>query len=245
MQAARHCEDSMDRRGFVKLCGGSAAAFALADWTHRAAAAEFEAAPPARLVDRGGVPLKAADIPVGEALVFAYPMAGVPCFLINLGDRAARSAAALHNDEGDYAWPGGVGPKGRYVAFVAICTHQMSYPQPEVSYLRYAASDSELAGAPGRIVCCAHASVFDPAEGARVTGGPAPMPLLPVRLAYAAASDGLTANGILGMAFVQRFFKTYKADLNARFGPGGYREAVGDATACVPLSGYSGSVPAC
>jgi len=234
----------MDRRGFVKLCSGSAAGLSLADWTHRAAAADFEAAPPARLVGGDGVPLKAADIPAGEALVFAYPMAGVPCFLINLGDRAAHPAS-MRNEDGDYAWPGGVGPGGRFVAFVAICTHQMSYPQPAVSYLRYAASGSELAGAPGRIVCCAHASAFDPAEGARVTGGPATLPLLPVRLAYDAASDGLAADGILGMAFVQRFFKTYKADLNARFGPGGYREAVGDTTACVPLSRYSGVVPTC
>lgn len=234
----------MDRRGFVKLCT-AAAALAPADWQRAAAAAEFEAMPPARLVDGNGAPLKGADVPAGEALVFAYPLAGVPCFLINLGARAAAPQAALPGEDGGYAWPGGVGPKGRFVAFVAICTHQMSYPQPAVSYLRYAADGSELAGAPGRIVCCAHASVFDPAEGARVVGGPAPMPLLPVRLAYDPASDGLTADGILGMAYVQRFFKTYKADLNARFGPGGYREPVGEKTVCVPLSRYSGVVPTC
>ena len=234
----------MDRRGFVKLCAGSAA-LAMANWDQAVLAAGFEAFPAAKLTNKIGIPLKAAEIPVGEALVFAYPVAGVPCFLINLGERASKADAAMKNEDGDYAWSGGVGPNGRIVAFVAICTHQMSYPQPEVSYLRYAASGSELAGAPGRIVCCAHASVFDPAEGAKVVSGPATMPLLPIRLVYDPVSDELVADGIMGMSYIKRYFKTYKADLNARFGAGGYRQEVGAKSACVPLSQYSGVVPAC
>jgi len=226
------------------VCAGSAA-MALANWDRTAVAADFEAFPAARLTDQSGAPLKGADIPTNEALVFSYPLAGVPCFLINLGERPGLSNAALKNEEGDYQWPGGVGPRGRLVAFVAICTHQMSYPQPKISYLRYAAGGSELAGGPGRIVCCAHGSVYDPAAGARVVVGPAPMPLLPVRLAYDPASDELSADGMMGMAFIKRFFKTYKADLNARFGPGGYRQEVGGTTACIPISQYSGMVPAC
>lgn len=234
----------MDRRGFVKMCAGGAA-LAMADWERMAMAGGFEAFPAAKLTNKAGVPLKGAEVPVGEAQVFAYPVAGVPCFLINLGDKPSQSNVALKSDDGDYTWQGGVGPKGQFVAFVAICTHQLSYPQPEVSYLRYAASGSELAGGPGRIVCCAHGSVFDPAEGSKVVSGPAPMPLLPVSLAYDPVSDELSADGIMGMEFVKRFFKSYKADLNARFGPGGYRQEVGAKTACVPLSEYSSVVPAC
>ncbi len=234
----------MDRRGFVKLCAGSAT-LALADWERMAVAGGFEAYPAAKLTNKAGVPLKGAEVPVGGALVFAYPFAGVPCFLINLGDKPSQSGVALTSEDGDYTWQGGVGPKGQFVAFVAICTHQMSYPQPEVSYLRYAASGSELAGAPGRIVCCAHGSVFDPANGSKVVSGPAPIPLLPVSLAYDPVSDELSADGIMGMEFVRRFFKSYKADLNARFGPGGYRQEVGARTACIPLDEYSGVVPAC
>lgn len=234
----------MDRRGFVKICAGGAA-LTLAGLERVVLASDFEAFPAASLTDKQGNPLKSSEIPGGEAWVFSYPFVGVPCFLINLGDRPAKISMALKNEEGDYTWKGGVGPKGNFVAFVAICTHQMSYPQPEVSYLRYAASGSELAGGPGKIVCCAHASVFDPAEGARVVSGQAPMPLLPVRLAYDAAKDELSATGIMGMEFVQRFFKTYKRDLNARFGPGGYRQEVGGKTVCLPLSQYSGVVPAC
>lgn len=234
----------MDRRGFVKLCTGSAA-LALSGMGRDALAGDYESFPPAKLADKQGNPLKASAIPAGEAMVFSYPFAGVPCFLVNLGERTAKVGISLKSDEGDYSWKGGVGPKGNFVAFVAICTHQLSYPQPEISYLRYAATGSELAGGGGKIVCCAHASVFDPTEGAQVVSGPATMPLLPVRLAYDVTRDELAADGIMGLAFIQRFFKTYRADLNSRFGPGGYRQEVGGVTACVPLSQYSGIVPAC
>lgn len=234
----------MDRRGFVKVCAGSAA-LALANWERMAVAAGFETFPTAKLTYKTGAPLKGADVPTDEAWVFSYPLAGVPCFLINLGDRPSKANVALKNDDGDYRWLGGVGPKAQFVAFVAICTHQLSYPQPEVSYLRYATSGSELAGGPGKIVCCAHGSVFDPTAGATVVSGPAPMPLMPVRLAYDPGSDELSADGIMGMTYIRRFFKTYKADLNARLGPGGYRQEVGGKTACIPLSQYSGLVPTC
>ncbi|MEW6131748.1 MAG: Rieske (2Fe-2S) protein [Pseudomonadota bacterium] len=234
----------MDRRGFVKICAGSAA-LALSGLGREVLAGDYETFPPARLTDGQGNPLKASAIPSGEAMVFSYPLAGVPCFLVNLGERPAGAGTALENEEGGYTWTGGVGPKANIVAFVAICTHQLSYPQPEISYLRYAAAGSEIAGGPGKIVCCAHASVFDPAAGAQVVSGPATMPLLPVRLAHDASTDELAADGIMGMAFIQRFFKTYRADLNSRYGPGGYRQAVGGTTACIPLSQYSGIVPAC
>lgn len=234
----------MDRRGFVKLCAGSAA-LAMADWNELVLAGGFESFPPAKLTNKFGAPLKASEITAKEAMVFSYPVAGVPCFLINLGDKSSKSNVPLKGEGGDYAWNGGVGPKGQFVAFVAICTHQLSYPQPEVSYLRFAAEGSELAGGPGKIVCCAHASVFDPTEGARVVSGPATLPLLPIRLVYDPVSDELAADGIMGMDFIKRFFSTYKADLNARYGRGGYRLDVGGKTACVPLSQYSGVVPAC
>ncbi|MHB1083351.1 MAG: Rieske (2Fe-2S) protein [Thiobacillus sp.] len=234
----------MDRRRFVKVCAGSAA-MALANWDQMAVAAGLEAFPAAKLTNKSGVPLKGAEIPTGEALVFSYPFEGVPCFLINLGDRPSKSNVSLKNEGGEYQWQGGSGSNGRFVGFVAICTHQMSYPQPRISYLRYAASGSELAGGPDKIVCCAHGSVYDPAEGAKVVIGPAPMPLMPVSLVYDPISDELSADGIMGMEFIKRFFKTYKADLIARFGPGGYRQEVGVKTACIPISQYSGIVPAC
>jgi Rieske Fe-S protein len=234
----------MDRRKFVKVCAGGTA-LAMANWNSLVLAGSYEAFPPAKLTNKFGIPLKAAEIPTGEALVFAYPVMGVPCFLINLADKGSQAMAKLPGEAGEYAWAGGVGPRGQIVAYVAICTHQMSFPQSEVSYLRYAPSGSELAGGPKRIVCCAHASVFDPAEGARPVSGPSTIPLLPISLSYDPISDELVADGIMGMDFIKRFFKTYKRDLVAKYGPGGYLQPVEGKTAAVPLSEYSAAVPAC
>ncbi|MDD3528407.1 MAG: Rieske (2Fe-2S) protein [Gallionellaceae bacterium] len=234
----------MDRRDFVKICAGSAG-LAMANWNNLVLAGGFESFPTAKLVNKIGIPLKASEIPTDEAMVFSYPVAGVPCFLINLGKDSGKAMTKLAGETESYDYAGGVGPHGQYVAFVAICTHQMSYPQQEVSYLRFAAAGSEIAGAPKRIVCCAHASVFDPAQGAKPLSGPATFPLLPVRLAYDPVSDELAADGIMGMDYIKRFFTTYKRDLIARYGPGGYRQPVEGKTMVQPLSQYSQAVPAC
>ncbi|MDR3394507.1 MAG: Rieske 2Fe-2S domain-containing protein [Parasulfuritortus sp.] len=234
----------MDRRGFVKLCTGTVLTTAFSQ-SLSSRAGQIEAFPPAKLVKADGSPLKASEVGLNEAMVFAYPFNGIPCYLINLGNRTAHPQAMDSTDDGVFSNPEGVGKGNHLVAFIAICSHQLSYPTPEISYLRYANEGSELAGKPGRIVCCAHGSVYDPAEGARVESGPAPAPLLPVALDYDAATDGLTATGVVGKAFIQRFFKNFKGDLIERYGAGVYRQDVGETTKAVPLSQYSAVVPAC
>lgn len=234
----------MDRRSFVSRYAASAL---VAACMHRPSAlagpiADFA---PARLVRQNGSPLRASEVGTTEAMVFAYPYRGIPCFLINLGDRTPRSAALTSPEDGDYIAPPGVGPRDNLVAFVAICTHQLSYPKPAYSIIRYAASGSTLADAPDRIVCCAHSSVFDPANGGVKVSGPAPNPLMPVRLAYDRASDGIVAIGSVGDRFFERFFKVYKPDLIDRFGPGAYRQPVGNTTAAVLLSEYAATVSSC
>lgn len=230
----------MDRRGFTQWCSGALLAQGMASW---AAAIEDYARIP--LVHPDGSPLKASEVPTDEAMVFAYPLKGIPCYLINLGSRAATTQDLTSPDDGDYTNPPGVGPKGNLVAFVAICTHQLSYPTPVASYLRYAASGSELGGGPGRIVCCAHGSVYDPAQGAMRISGPSQNPLMPVRLAHDPASDELFATGAVGRKFFERFFQNFKGDLIDRFGPGAYRREVEGSSVAVPLSTYSRQVPAC
>lgn len=230
----------MDRRRFARCCSGALLTPGLAAW-----ADAIEDWAPARLVGADGRPLKATQVPTREALVFAYPLKGIPCYLIKVGAHQPQAHALSSPDDGDYASPQGVGPAGNLVAFVAICTHQLSYPTPEVSYLRYAASGSELAGAPGRIVCCAHGSVYDPAQGGVRVSGPAPNPLMPVRLAWDAASDELTATGAVGRRFFERFFRNFKGELIERHGPGAYRQEVEGTTTAIPLSEYSQLVPDC
>ncbi len=234
----------MDRRKFVGLCTATALLPRFAR-SHEAEPVGIRDFGRSRLVNPDGSPLIAASVGTSQALVFAYPYAGIPCFLINLGQRRAATASRASPDDGEYVNPGGAGAGQNLVAFVAICTHQLSYPSPSASFLRYAAEGSELAGTSGQIVCCAHGSVFDPANGASRVAGPAPSPLLPVRLEYDAASDGLSATGTVGEAFFERFFKAYKSELIERFGPGGYRREVGETTAATPLDRYSKLISTC
>lgn len=230
----------MDRREFARCCAGTALLAGLG-----ARAADVVDYPRARLVDAAGAPLRAADIPTDEALVFAYPYAGVPCYLIHLAQGAAPPRSLDSPDEGDYTPPAGVGPDGALVAFVAICTHQLSYPTPGVSHLRYAPSGSDLAGPAACIVCCAHGSVFDPAAGGERVAGPAPGPLLPVRLQHDAGADALDATGTVADKLLARFFAAHKSDLIERYGPGAYRQPVGTTTAAQRLSEYARRVTAC
>ncbi|MGC2047218.1 MAG: Rieske (2Fe-2S) protein, partial [Gallionella sp.] len=98
---------------------------------------------------------------------------------------------------------------------------------------------------PGKIVCCAHGSVFDPVKGAERVSGPAPYPLLPIRLEYNPADDSLVATGMAGHQLIDQYFKSYKRDLIEEFGAGVYRESAGENTITKLLSQYSGSIPAC
>ena len=232
----------MDRREFVGICAGTAAA--LAAGMRTGLAAGMQDYPAARLVDAQGQPLKAADLVTDQAYLFHYPFRAVPCFLINLGKTHA-TPQKLSGDDGVHAWPGGVGENHNLVSYVAICTHQLSYPNKATSVIRYAAGDSELAGEPGMIVCCAHGSVFDPAAGARKVSGPADRPLMPVRLCVDPENDNLFATGIDPSKLIERFFDAYKSDLIADYGPGGYRQPVGDTATTVLLDKFSSIVPNC
>jgi arsenite oxidase small subunit len=232
----------MDRRGFVKLCAGSAAW--LAAGMRDARAGSYTDFPKVRLTDAQGAPLKASALANDEAYVFHFPFRSLPCFLIDLG-KPASGPQELTSESGSYTWPGGVGKNKSLVAYVAVCTHQLAYASKDGSQIRYAAGNSALAGRPGTIVCCAHASVFDPANGARREHGEARDPLLAVRLEYDSASDALYASGLAGMQLVERFFNTYKRELISEYGPGVYREPVGGTSAAVALSKYATSIGEC
>lgn len=232
----------MDRRRFVKLCAGSAALLAVG--MRDARAGSYTDFPKVRLTDAQGAPLKASALANDEAYVFHFPFRSLPCFLINLG-KPASGPRELTSESGSYTWPGGVGKDKSLVAYVAVCTHQLAYAAKDGSQIRYAAGNSALAGRPGTIVCCAHASVFDPATGAQREHGDARDPLLAVRLEYDSADDALYASGLAGIQLVERFFKTYKRELISEYGPGVYKEPVGDTTAAVPLSKYATSTGDC
>jgi len=230
----------MRRRTFIKLCTSSAALIAARPQALAAPAGPATAFDRVRLTTADGSPLRASDLDEGETYVFHYPYISTPCFLLQLG-KTVPQQPALHTAEGgQYAWQGGVGPQGNIVAFSAICTHLMTHPTPKLSFIHYYHDrKSEIADRAGVITCCAHGSVFDPAQGARVVGGPATQPLTTILLEYDTVSQGLHATGTLGADLYRDFFKAFKRELRGQFGRGAAKQRVSETSIVQRLSDYS------
>ena len=218
----------MQRRDFVKFCAASAAA------TGAPALAAADATPTlygqVALVDASGAPLKAAAVPADRNLIFHYPFAATPCFLLNLGRPARASARLVTADRRSYQWQGGLGPRRSIVAYSAICAHQLAYPTKEISFISYRREKSARNRLGKVIHCCAEHSQYDPAEGARVLAGPARQPLAAILLEHDAASDELTAVGTLGGEMFNQFFAKYELRLSLE---GGAPRAAAAATSVV------------
>lgn len=191
----------MERRDFIRFCAASAFA---------APAAAADAQPRfyarAKLVDPEGEPLHADAIPANRNLIFHYPFAATPCFLLNLG-RPAKSSALLKTAANErYEWHGGVGPARAVVAYSAICAHKMSYPTKDISFISFRAEKSARNKFGSVIHCCSEHSQYDPAEGAKVLAGPAPQPLAAILLEHDPATDEIEAVGTLGGEMFNEFF---------------------------------------
>jgi arsenite oxidase small subunit len=194
----------MERRNFLKLCAATAfASPALA------ADSRPQLYSRARLVDGSGAALKAKAIPARQNLVFHYPFAATPCFLLNLGQPAKASARLKTAGDQSYEWKGGVGAQRAIVAYSAICAHKLSYPTRDISFISFRAEKSAGNRHAAVIHCCSEHSQYDPAEGARVVAGPAPQPLAAILLEHDAASDELDAVGTLGGEMFNDFFSKY------------------------------------
>lgn len=206
----------MERRDFIRVC----AATAIALQGGRAAAdARPRSYARAQLTDDSGRALRASQLVAGENYVFHYPFEGTPCFLLNLGKPTGRNVP-LKTESGEaYQWPGGVGPRGAIVAYSAICSHQLTYPTRQISFISYRErSTASRISKPNMIHCCSEHSEYDPAAGARVLGGPAPQPLCAILLEYDAAADALFATGTLGGEMFNTFFSKYEMRLALEHG---------------------------
>jgi Rieske Fe-S protein len=223
---------------FLRACAGCAALAAAP-----AGAAAGEAKPRlftrARLTDEHGRPLRAASLEVGRNYIFHYPFEGTPCFLINLGQATAQHVDLKSGDGATYRWSGGVGPQRAIVAYAAICTHRMTYPTRQISFISYRErSTASTVARLNTIHCCSEHSEYDPASGARVLNGPAPQPLTAIVLDYEAAGDALYAIGTLGADLYDAFFTKYALRLELDYGSGRARQRVGAATAVSQLSSF-------
>ena len=172
-------------------------------------------------------PVRASSLNVGETYIFHYPFISTPCFLIDLG-KSVKSRNTLKTREGKrYLWKGGSGPGHSVVAFSAICAHKMTHPAPSVSFInyrhgetRFRNSQEEIEQRSGVIYCCSEKSVYDPAHGGRVLGGPAPQPLAAIELEYDQASDTFYATATIGGEMFEKYFENFRDRLvlqHARF----------------------------
>jgi Rieske Fe-S protein len=225
----------MERRRFIKFCAASAAALGAAEV---AADAQARFYPRARLVDETGAPLRAAAIPANRNFIFHYPFAATPCFLLNLG-RPAKASANLKTVAGvPYEWKGGVGAQRSVVAYSAICAHRLAYPTRDITFISYRREKS-ASNRIGKVIhCCAEHSQYDPAEGARVVGGPAPQPLATILLEHDPGTDELHAVGTLGGELFGEFFDKYAFRLSLEHGAGA-RTRVSGACTVQDLENYS------
>jgi len=226
----------MERRDFIKACAATCAlgapdALSAADLKPR-----FYSR--ARLVGESGKPLRAAELATGRNYIFHYPFEGTPCFLLNLGAPTGRDVTLKTEGGSGYLWPGGVGPKRSVVGFSAICTHRMTYPTPQISFISYREKSSTPSSRANVIHCCSEHSQYDPASGARVVAGPAPQPLAAVLLEYDAKSDGLEAVGTLGGEIFDAFFARFELKLALEPGGGNARRQVAGQAVVRDLQNY-------
>ncbi len=230
----------MNRRGFVRACALAGAAASAPELIAQALAQQ--GATPrlygrVRLVDADGRPLRSKAIPVGRNLIFHYPFAGTPCFLLNLGKPTRPSAILKTTDARSYEWRGGTGASGGVVAYSAICAHKLTYPTPEISFISYRAEKTPGSRHARVIHCCSEHSQYDPADGGRVLAGPAPQPLAAILLDYDRGSDELYAVGTVGGEVFADFFAKYEMRLALQHGDHA-KAAVRGAAVVEPLEAY-------
>ena len=225
----------MRRRTFLQTC--AAAAVAVAPRFAPAADASPRNYSRSRLVWADGNPVKAATLPAHTNLVFHYPFAATPCFLLNLGRRLEAGAPLRTADAHTYHWQGGVGPGRSIVAYSAICAHKMSYPTRQISFISYRAEGAR-GGKGSRVIhCCSEHSEYDPAHGAAVLAGPARQPLAAILLDYDARADELHAVGTLGGEMFNEFFSKFEFRLSLDF-DGKAHQPAGDRCEVVELTKY-------
>ncbi len=238
-------QHSGNRRRFVKICASAVAAVSANPRVLASEGGSAAAYNHAVLVGPDRRPLGVDEIAVGETYLFHYPYISTPCFLLDLGDPAVADTD-LETEAGQrYRWRGGVGPKRSIVAFSAICAHRMSHPTREVNFINYRHQEVSFIDAERKrtsraqvIHCCSERSVYDPARGAAVLGGPARQPLAAILLDYDSELGTLTAVGTDGGEMFDRYFDTFAFRLFLEFGTSEIRRRTTDTAMVQRLDDY-------
>ncbi|HLD23580.1 MAG TPA: hypothetical protein VJA83_06525 [Sulfuricurvum sp.] len=236
----------MDRRNFLKVVAASATVMAVSPSMIRgnlyaADGTLYIAYEKVQLVDAAGKPIKASALAKEVTYIFNYPHAATPCMLINLPKPTSKEVELTSENGEKYVWKSGVGKDRSVVAYVAICTHQMTHPTPNDSFITYVPTTKKTMAYDkgGVIVCSSHLSAFDAGAGAKVLGGAATQPLNSVVLEQA-ADDTLWAVGILGSDKFQDYFKSFRPELKEFYGgPAEAKKLVSISAKTVKLTEYS------
>lgn len=237
-------DSPLSRRQFARVCASALALVGINPGLLAQTGGTLKHYQRVPLLDANGKPVTPADVKVGENYIFYYPYVATPCFLLNLGVPTTAHAELRTEDGNHYRWNGGVGPGRSIVAFSAICAHRMSHPAPNVSFINYRHAPASFRRDDGTqtkqarvIYCCSENSVYDPAQGARVLGGPAKQPLAAIQLEQ--DSDGrLYAVGTVGGELFDRFFREFSARLALELRTNNLRQLVADKASVIPLAEY-------
>lgn len=205
-----------------------------------------------KLVDVRKKPISPQGLEEGVSYVFNYPYVTTPCFLLNLG-KPANGNELLKTEAGqEYRWRGGVGPHRSIVSFCAICAHKMTHPSKAVSFINYRHEDvsfkdrgENTVRRPGVIYCCSEKSVYDPARGARVLGGPAPQPLAAIALEYDEKEGTIYASGTYGGELYRKFFDTFAFRLALEYETSDIQEKVSGTATVTSIEEYSATQMLC
>ncbi len=237
--------NTSSRRTFMKVCmtamataGAQRIAAAIPSGTHR----EYNRV---QLMDHNNKPLRASNLTPGENYIFHYPYVSTPCFLLELGEPAARDVELLTEDGKRYLWRGGTGKDRSIVAFSAICAHKMTHPAKSVSFINYRHERVKFSDKNQKrqennkvIFCCSEKSVYDVRNGAKVLGGPAKQPLAAVTLEHDPESDSLFATGTFGGEMFDKFFAKFRNRLQLEYRMTEVDRRVADTSMVLPLDEY-------
>lgn len=243
----------MKRRGFVKLCAGAVAGITANPQAMALDSQQYHRYARVALVDpHSGDAISISGLAVGETYIFHYPYVSTPCFLINLGRPVEASGSLQTRDGQAYRWQGGAGPERSVVAFSAICAHKMSHPAPTVSFINYRHgevkfrnSNDAIEQRSGVIYCCSERSVYDPAHGGRVLGGPAPQPLASIELEYDSDADRIYATGTVGGEMFERYFASFHDRLVLQLERTDIDQVVSESAELMLLSEYTRNQISC
>ncbi|MDP3119004.1 MAG: Rieske 2Fe-2S domain-containing protein [Sulfuricurvum sp.] len=235
----------MDRRNFLKVVAGATVVAInpslISGKLYASDGRLYVAYEKTQLMDAAGKPIKASMLEQEVNYVFNYPYVSTPCLLVNLPKPTQQDVELTAENGEKYVWKSGVGKNRTIVAYVAICTHQLTHPTPNDSFIMHVPEKTKTMAydKSGVIVCSSHLSAFDTSAGAKVLGGAATQPLSAVVLEHA-ADDTLWAVGILGMDKFQDYFKAFKPELKQFYnGPAEAKKLVSISAKTVKLTEFS------